>query len=294
MVGRDLVATCWTTAGIAPMTDPEVSPVPVFDRLRAAADAGFVGVGFSQGDLAVFREGVGFDAIRSEADRLGLGHIEVELVTDWWFDPAEVPWRPTWDLLIEAARAFRSPVIKAGTAFGEAAVDLAPFVDPLRRLADDAAAIGARVGVEPLPFGRIASLPQGAELISLVDHEAAGLFVDYWHVFRAGTTLDALEFSLTADMVVGVELNDADDEVVGTFFEDTRDRRRFPGEGAFDVPGFIRSMRRLGWQGPWGVEMLSTEYRALDLDAGLVRARDSSLACFDIADMAEAVPSALQ
>ena len=284
MAARDLIATCWTTAGIAPMEVPEVSPYPVFERLRAVAEAGYVGLGFSQGDLEVFRETIGFQAIRDEADRLGLDRIEVELVSDWWLDPAESSWKPTWDLLIEAGRALRSPSIKVGTAFGEPAEDLGIFVEPLRRLADEAASIGARVGVEPLPFGRIATLPQGADLMELVDHEAAGLFVDYWHVFRAGTSLAEFEAALTHSMIVGVELNDADAEVVGTLFEDTRDRRRFPGEGAFDVPGFIDSLRRLGWAGPWGIEMLSTEFRALGLRDGLARARDTTLACFDRAD----------
>ncbi|GAB3276393.1 hypothetical protein GCM10027449_15670 [Sinomonas notoginsengisoli] len=58
-------------------------------------------------------------------------------------------------------------------------------------------------------------------------------------------------------MVFGVELSDADAEPRGTLFEDTRDNRRYPGQGERDVAGFITSMRRLGWEGSRGVEMLS-------------------------------------
>ena len=67
-----------------------------------------------------------------------------------------------------------------------------------------------------------------------------GLVVDYWHVFRAGTTLDELSSSLDADQIFGVELNDADAEVRGSLFEDTRDNRRLCGQGDQDVTGFIR------------------------------------------------------
>lgn len=62
-----------------------------------------------------------------------------------------------------------------------------------------------------------------------------------------------------------MELNDADADVVGTLFEDTVDRRRYCGEGSFDLAGTITALRAVGWTGPWGVEILSTEHRRLDV-----------------------------
>ncbi len=62
-----------------------------------------------------------------------------------------------------------------------------------------------------------------------------------------------------------MELNDADREVVGTLFEDTVDRRRYCGEGSFDLAGIITALRTAGWSGPWGVEILSTQHRRLDV-----------------------------
>ncbi len=277
----ELVATCWTSAGTAaPLQGDETSPIPVLDRVSACADAGYVGMGFNQADLRKIKEGVGFEKLRAHADAAGIGPIEVELATDWWLPEESAPWRETWSLLLEAATVLGAPWVKAGTSFGPAAPSVAPFVDPLRRLADEAVAAGTRVAVEPLPFALIASIPQGAELIRAVDHEGAGLVVDYWHVFRAGTTLAELESVLSPEMVLGVEICDADAEPKGTLFEDTRDNRRYPGEGAQDVAGFIRTMRRLGWNGPWGVEMLATEHRAMPLQEGLARTRDSVMNCF--------------
>jgi len=46
--------------------------------------------------------------------------------------------------------------------------------------------------------------------------------------------------------------------VIGTLFEDTVDRRLFCGEGAFDLTGLGQVLRDLGFDGPWGVEILST------------------------------------
>ena len=283
-----LVATCWTSAGsVAPLDDPEVSPFSAIDRVRAAASTGWAGIGFAQGDLQVVRETVGFPALRSEIDAAGLQHVEVELASGWWREDAA--WRGTWELLLEAAQGLHAAFIKVGTAFGSPVDDITPFVEPLRRIADEAAAVGTRVAIEPLPFGLIGSIPQGADLIRAAGHPSAGLVVDFWHVFRADTTLPDLVKCLDPDMVFGVELSDAQRQAVGTLFEDTRDRRTLIGHGAQDVVGFIRAMREVGFDGPWGVEILSTEHRQRPLVEALTVARDSALEAFEQAEQGAGV-----
>ncbi|MBA8991568.1 sugar phosphate isomerase/epimerase [Curtobacterium pusillum] len=286
-IGRDLVATCWTTAGSAqPDAPSERSPFSARNRVSAAADAGFAGLGFALDDLEVVRDTIGFEELRAHADRVGIRHLEVELVKDWWRDPEDTPWRARWGVIRDAARVFRSPMVKIAPPPAPTVTSFAPFVDPFRRLADEAAAIGTRLALEPLPFAGISSLPQGSDLVRAVDHPHAGLAVDFWHVFRAGTPLDELRRTLDPSTVVGVELNDADadPEAGRTLFEDTRDNRRYPGEGAQDVVGFIRTMADLGWSGPWGVEMLSIEHRAKTLEDALDAARDTTLRCLALAD----------
>jgi sugar phosphate isomerase/epimerase len=72
--------------------------------------------------------------------------------------------------------------------------------------------------------------------------------------------------------IVGVELNDADAEQIGTLFEDTVHRRRLCGEGAFDLPGIVAALRTAGWHGPWGVEILSDDHRATPLHEAVAAA----------------------
>jgi sugar phosphate isomerase/epimerase len=131
-------------------------------------------------------------------------------------------------------------------------------------LAGQAADAGARLGIEFLPWSNIPTASDALRLVEDAGHPAGGIVVDVWHVERAGTPAAELA-ELPADRIVGVELNDADDEVVGTLFEDTVDRRRYCGEGSFDLVGIITALRAAGWAGPWGVEILSTEYRRLDV-----------------------------
>lgn len=286
-INRDLVATCWTTAGTALPDGPsERSSFSARERVSAAADAGYTGLGFVVDDLEVVRHTIGFEALREHADRVGVRHLEVELVKDWWRDPAESPWRARWDLLLDAALAFGSPMVKIAPPPAPTVGSIEPFVGPFRRLADEAAAIGTRLALEPLPFAGISSMPQGSELVRAVDHPHAGLVVDSWHVFRAGTSLDELRRTLDPSTVVGVEVNDADalPQPGRTLFEDTRDNRRYPGEGAQDVVGFLRAMAEIGWSGPWGVEMLSIEHRAKSLPDALDAARDTTLRCLRLAE----------
>jgi sugar phosphate isomerase/epimerase len=272
------IATCWTSAGnVAPLEASEVSPHSAFERLDAIAATGWSGFGFAAADLRKIDETVGFEAVYERAQELGLHHIEVELATNWWM-PEETGWRETWDLLMKAATQMHAKMIKIGSAFGDPVDDFSHMVKPFRRLAEEAAEINAVVAIEPLPFALI-----GADLCAAVDHPGAGLLVDYWHVFRANTSLEELEKRVPVEKIFGIELDDAVDEIVGTLFEDTRDNRTLLGEGDQDVVGFIKTIQRMGYTGDWGVEMLSREHRAKPLLQGLQDAIESAKHVFELA-----------
>lgn len=283
MTSPKFIATCWTSSGTAaPLQGDELSPHSAFERIEAIAATGWSGFGFAAPDLRVIEETVGFKAVYEKAQQLGLHHIEVELATNWWM-PDDSGWRETWDLLIRAATQMNAKMIKIGTAFGDPVDDFSHMVAPFRRLAQEAAEIGAVVALEPLPFALIGSMPQGADLCEAVDHPGAGLLVDYWHVFRANTTLEELETRVPVEKIFGIELDDANDEIIGTLFEDTRDNRTLLGEGTQDVVGFIKTIQRMGYTGDWGVEMLSNEHRAKPLRQGLQDAIDSAKHVFELA-----------
>jgi sugar phosphate isomerase/epimerase len=277
----ELIATCWTSAGnIAPLSNPETSPVPIGERLEAIASTGWAGFGLAYDDLVAARDSIGFSGLARLIDQAGFRHVEVELLTNWWDDSRSHEWRPQFDLLLDAAETLGARFIKIGTAFSEPLNDLAFLVEPLRRLTTEASKRGTRIALEPMPFSMVGSMPAAAELMRSVDMPDCGLVVDYWHVFRAGTSLDELSRSLTADQIFGVELNDADAEIKGTLFEDTRDNRRLCGEGDQDVTGFIKTLQAIGFDGPWGVEILSNEHRARPVRDALESAYSKALACF--------------
>lgn len=276
-----LIASCWTSAGnVAPLTNPETSPVPIRERLAALASTGWAGFGLAHDDLVAARDTIGFSGLRKLIDEAGFSHVEVELLGNWWDDSRTHEWKPQLELLLDAAEALGASFIKVGTAFGEPLTDLDFLVEPLRRLTAEASKRGTRIALEPMPFSMVGSVPAAAGLMRSVDLPDCGLVVDYWHVFRAGTTLDELSRSLTVEQVFAVELNDADSHVRGTLFEDTRDNRRLCGEGDQDVTGFIRTLQAIGFEGPWGVEILSDAHRALPVREALESAYSTALSCF--------------
>jgi sugar phosphate isomerase/epimerase len=264
MPDEDLLATCWTTAGdAAPLRGDERSPIPLRERVEAAAAAGFRGFGLLHADLLVAERDHGLAGIRSLLQDNGLVHLELELLTDWW---ADGPRRQRSDAvrskLLSAAEALGARHIKVGPDVADRPWDRPRWVAELAALAEDAHQAGTRVGLEFLPWSNIKTVHDGLRLVEDAGHDAGGLVIDVWHTERAKTPPAELAV-VPLRHIVGVELSDADAVQVGTLFEDTANRRRLPGQGSFDLQGCIRALRAAGWTGPWGVELLSEEFRRL-------------------------------
>jgi sugar phosphate isomerase/epimerase len=285
MPDQDLLATCWTTAGdAAPLRGDERSPLPLRERVEAAAAAGFRGIGLLHIDLVAAEREHGLAGIRSLLDDNGLVHVELELLTDWWTDG---PRRHRSDAvrgkLLEAAQALGARHVKVGPDVSGEPWDYDRWVAEFAALAGDARQAGTRIGLEFLPWSNIPTVHDGLRLVRDAGHDAGGLIIDVWHTERAGTPPAELA-AVPLGHIVGVELSDADADQVGTLFEDTANRRRLCGEGAFDLQGCIRALRAAGWTGPWGVEILSEAFRRLPVREAAAAAFATAAAQLELAD----------
>lgn len=279
MRDEPLLATCWTSAGdAAPLRGDERSPFPLRQRIEAVAEAGFRGFGLVYADLLVAQQQYGLSGIRSMLCDNGLNHIELELLTDWW---ASGPARERSDevrrTLLTGAEALGAHHIKVAPDVSDSPWNYADWIREFARLAADAHAVGARVGLEFLPWSNIKTVHDGLRLVDGAGHEAGGLIIDVWHTERAQTPPADIA-AIPLERIVGVELNDADEAPVGTLFEDTVNRRRLCGQGAFRLPELIKALRSTGWAGPWGVEILSEEFRQLPLREALAAAYQTAKA----------------
>ena len=219
-------------------------------------------------------------------DDLGLVHLEVELLENWWTTGAAVGNRTDPEVPAAAAEALGARQIKIGpdVEVVDGAVpplaDVAHWAAELHQLAVQAAEVGTRVALEPLPFSNITDFRLAAELVAAADHPAAGLVVDIWHLERGPSTLADLA-EIPGDKVFAVELNDAPAPQSADLFHDTINHRVLCGSGTFDVKGFIETLQQIGFAGPWGVEILSAAHRRRPLAEALADAHRTTMALFE-------------
>jgi len=285
MIGRDLIATCWTSAGNAgPLIGDEVSTFPLRERIETAARLGWEGFGIVHADLLRAKETTGLGEVRRMLDDSGMRHVEVEFLGDWWTTGER---RQRADRqraeLFEAAAVLGAATIKAGTEIDGEITDLPAFLDAFDQVASEAGAVGTRIALEPLPMSAVRTLEAGIEIVETVANPHGGLAVDVWHVHRGGTSYANMRRLLPLGRIFQVELDDARPDLVGSLWDDTINERLLPGAGIFDVPAFVRTLVEIGWNGPWGVEIISSAHRALPLEQALADARHAALAMIDAA-----------
>jgi sugar phosphate isomerase/epimerase len=206
----------------------------------------------------------------------GIRHLELEMLGNWF---ASGPTRATSDIvrrdLLAASEVLRPRQIKVGGDYGGNAWPPELLAEEFTLLCRQAADAGTRAALEPMPFSNFPDIHAGRAFMDAVGHPAGGLLIDIWHVCRARTPYADVA-ALPADLIFAVELDDADEVVVGTLLEDTLHQRRLCGEGSFDVAGFVDAIRQTGYDGPWGVEIISHQHRARPLAEQVRRAFDTT------------------
>ncbi|MFV0460984.1 MAG: sugar phosphate isomerase/epimerase family protein [Actinomycetales bacterium] len=301
-----LFATCWTVAGdTAPDLADLRSPLSFAERAEAAAAAGFTGIGLRHEDLTVARDTYGWKGIRTILDDTGMREFEVEGLQDWWdHGPGRRESDAAREVMLAAAAevGVRHLKVLPDTSLPEAALaaveasgtgaspggrhyrwDRDQWAQEFGTLAEQCAVAGARLALEFLPWSNLATLEDALSFVESAGHTGGGLILDVWHTERSHAPLSQIA-GLPAERILGIELNDATAELVGSYPEDTMHRRRYCGDGDFDLVGFIRAVRRAGWQGSWGVEILSHEHRRLPVGEAALQAADTTRAVLAAAE----------
>lgn len=272
-VGVELLATCWTTAGdAAPLRGDEVSPHTLQERIECASAAGFNGIGLVYADIVRARDTYSFPVVRRMCDDAGIVHREIEFLVDWWsLGEARKRSDVVRRELLEAAQGIGAERLKVGPDLSAGTWNREQWATEFHSLCDDAEQVGCRVALEFMPFSNLRSLKEGREVVETAGHTAGGLMLDIWHLERCTSTYEELA-ALPLACIAGVEISDASNEVVGSLWDDTINNRRFCGEGDFSLRRFVDTLCEIGWNGPWGVEILSEELRAMQLSEGVNRA----------------------
>ncbi len=250
------------------------------ERVAAAAEAGFGGIGLLAADHA--RAGAAGLTDRAMAEILadhGVVVAEVEFLAGWATGPDDPD-------AAEAARAAEAQIWATVDAFGPRVVSVGELGGPeamppadvvaerFAALCDRAAEHGTRVAIEFVPWTGIPDIAAAASIVRAAGRRNGGIALDTWHWFRGNPSAETLRS--VADRVFMLQLNDADREVVGTLAEDTVRNRRCPGEGSFDLVGFLLLARDAGVSAPVSVEVMATDHFALPAGEAARRAYGST------------------
>ena len=273
----ELMNLFWTTSGIYPGTGT-ISPHAFEDRVKAAAKAGFSGIGLWHTDLEHILVHYKLPEVKTILADNGMRHLELEFLTDWFLTGGrKAESDGIKKRLFEASAALGAKHVKIGD-FYNSPYEMPKLIDSFGTLCREAEAFGATIGFE---FMASAMLHTWADCLALVEGAGAnngGLIVDIVHVVNMGISYEALS-RMPARYLINVELNDG--TLPGTPHHDASGARRFCGLGEYDIAGFVAAVRKTGYAGPWAVEVFSPELVDLPLDELNRHAFESTMAQFD-------------
>jgi sugar phosphate isomerase/epimerase len=264
-----------------------VPGVSIFDRVALARDHGFRGVSTSGYDLHT-AEKAGLspaDLAMRVADE-GLAISEFDAVTEWLdahHSGAGVRSNPrpgqTAETVCPMAAAVGARTVTLVEMVGcDVGVDEA--AEGFARVCDVAAEHGLTVALEFGPWGGVPTLTRALDVVRATDRPNATLLVDSWHLFRSGGTLAQLA-ATPKELIGDVQIDDAPRRAEPDLWEETTHRRRVPGEGDFDLVGFVATLTEVGYDGPLGVEVLSDDLAGLPPDEIVRRCADGTRAVLD-------------
>ncbi|MGK7222694.1 bifunctional sugar phosphate isomerase/epimerase/4-hydroxyphenylpyruvate dioxygenase family protein [Kocuria flava] len=235
------------------------------EKMHAAAAAGFDGIEVFEQDLVVSPSSP--ERIRDLAAELGLGLDLYQPFRDAeGVGPELVP-----AVLRRAAAKFRlmnrlgtDTALVCSNVATATVDDDAVAARQLRALGDLAGEHGVRLAYEALAWGRyVDDFEHAQRIVELADHPSVGTCLDSFHILSRGWDPAPIE-RIPAEKIFFVQLADAP-LLSMDVLSWSRHHRVFPGEGDFDMVGFMTRLVRSGYDGPVSLEIFNDAFRQADV-----------------------------
>lgn len=264
----EILGSYWTLAVGAGPTGEQHCRHDFRKRVETAARAGFSGMGFWHADILEVRKKYSFHDMKQILAANGIVSIEVEWLLDWYCtDARRAVSDETRELLLDAAEALGARHIKIGDLWNDCA-DVPQMTEEFAVLCRQAAERGTNVLFEMLPrgFSRAPSLDQVLAICRGAGARNGGIMLDNLHLQRTGTGPDEIVRKLGPQDLLGVEINDGTLATPVDLGDSIINKRLLPGDGEFDIAGFLQAIWSVGYDGPIGVEVLNEYIRKWDLE----------------------------
>ena len=276
----ELIGSYWTLAGdVHPHSETEYSPFKFEDRVKAASRAGFMGFAIKEVDLEHILKRLSLRDVRHILEDNGIKHLELEFLTDWFCDGEEKKRSDAMKhFLLEAAEKLEARHVKVGD-FETKITPMPKLIESFAALCRDAANYGTKILFELIVDSMIKTLPETMEMLEGANAPNGGIMVDLWHMVKLDIPYEDVA-RIPSRFLLGIEINDGTLSCPWDLHEDTINHRSLPGEGEFDVKGFVKCMLDAGYDGPWGVEVLSNKLRKLPMEVAIPRAYRATISQF--------------
>jgi sugar phosphate isomerase/epimerase len=239
---------------------------PFEERVRAAADAGFAAMGLYIGEYERLREQGARDAdLRAVLDHHGMRVVEIEALRGWSVMSAGSATPAERAAYLRSERSAFAMSDALGPAhhvqvIGPYTGTLEDAAEAFAGLCDRAAEHGLAAAIEFLP--EMSNIPDAAtatRIVTLAGRANGGICLDCWHHFR-GANDDGMLRAIPAERVLTVQFDDGPARRVDPdYYTDCTTYRNVPGEGDFDLAGFLRLVAEMGVRLPLSVEVMSAE-----------------------------------
>lgn len=152
-------------------------------------------------------------------------------------------------------------VLVCSNASADSLGDRQILIDDLHLLAERAGARGLRIGYEALAWGRhVNTYQQVWDIVRSADHPSLGVLLDSFHTLSLKGDPAAIA-EIPGDKIFFVQMADAP-LLAMDVLEWSRHFRCFPGQGEFDLPGFLAPIIKSGYTGPLSLEIFNDGFRA--------------------------------
>ncbi|SDK82831.1 4-hydroxyphenylpyruvate dioxygenase [Glycomyces sambucus] len=247
------------------------------DKLTAAAAAGFDGVEVFEPDLVAAADGP--EEVRARCADLGLSIDLYQPFRDFEAVPPgllRANLRRAEAKFAVMERLGADLMLVCSSVHPDAVDDDDLAAEHLHLLAERAAGHGVRLAYEALAWGRhVATYDRAWRIVRRADHPNLGLCLDSFHILSRGSDPAAIRV-IPPEKLFFLQLADAphlDMDVL----QWSRHHRLFPGQGAFDLPGFLRTVLGTGYTGPLSLEVFNDVFRQSDPRVAAVDALRSLL-----------------
>jgi len=245
------------------------------DAIRLAKRTGFAGVDFNIREAAALAEEHGLEYVKELFDRDDIIPGQWGLPVAWNRDDQ---WQADLLGLARLATVARELGCTRCSTWVPSGSDERPYdenwrwhVERFRPIAQGLADQGCRLGLEFIgpktyrdrfryPF--LYTLGEMMDLARDIGTGNVGLLLDSWHLYTSGGTLADLD-TISAEEIVVVHVNDAPEGIPVDEQIDTV--RRLPMEtGVIDLPGFVRKLDAMRYDGPVTPEPFSERVNAIE------------------------------